>query len=52
MNAKSLFRSILLLLGSAIAVSTLSACHTVRGIGSDVKDAGRGIEHTADRAAH
>jgi predicted small secreted protein len=50
MKSKSFIRSVLILLGSAIAAATISSCNTVRGVGSDVKTAGRGIERTVDRA--
>jgi predicted small secreted protein len=50
MKSKTLIRAALFLLASAFTASTFSACNTVRGVGTDVKVAGRGIERTADRA--
>ncbi|HEX2747149.1 MAG TPA: entericidin A [Verrucomicrobiales bacterium] len=43
-------RAALILLASALASSSLSSCNTARGIGTDVRSAGRGIERAADRA--
>ena len=50
MKSKSFIRAALLLLASALAASTFSSCNTARGLGTDVKSAGRGIERASDRS--
>jgi predicted small secreted protein len=52
MKSKSFLRPVLMLLASVVAASVISSCHTVHGVGADVQSAGRGIQRTADRAAH
>ncbi len=41
-----------LLLFMAFASAGLSACHTVAGMGQDIKAGGQAIQKAADTAAH
>ena len=50
MKSKNFIRTALILLASALASATFSSCNTARGIGTDVRSAGRGIERASDRA--
>jgi predicted small secreted protein len=47
-NAKSVIK-VLVLIGAVLA---LNACHTMAGVGEDMSQVGKSIEHHADKHAH
>ncbi len=47
-NAKRVIK-VLVLIGAVLA---LNACHTMAGVGEDMSQVGKSIEHHADKHAH
>ncbi len=50
MKTKSALRAGLMMLTAVLATAFLPSCNTTKGLGRDVRQAGAGIEHAADRA--